>query len=60
MSFVDTRDIAAIAARILTKNSNRGSQQHENKAYDITGQEALSYRQAADILSNEVGKKYRI
>jgi uncharacterized protein YbjT (DUF2867 family) len=57
MSFVDARDIAAIAAEMLTNNSNGGSQQHENKAYDITGQDALSYRQVADILSNEVGKK---
>ena len=58
MSFVDTRDIATIAARMLTNNGNGGgSQQHHNKAYDITGQDALSYRQVADILSNEVGKK---
>jgi uncharacterized protein YbjT (DUF2867 family) len=58
MSIVDTRDIATIAARMLTNNGNGGgSQQHHNKAYDITGQDALSYRQVADILSNEVGKK---
>jgi uncharacterized protein YbjT (DUF2867 family) len=56
MSFVDARDIAAIAVGMLTNNSNGGSQRH-NKAYDITGQDALSYRQVADILSNEVGKK---
>ena len=57
MSFVDARDIGATAARILTNNNNRGRNQYENKAYDITGQNALSYKQAADILSNEVGKK---
>jgi uncharacterized protein YbjT (DUF2867 family) len=57
MSFVDARDIATIAARMLTNNSNGGSQQYEKKAYDITGQDALSYRQVADILSNEAGKK---
>jgi uncharacterized protein YbjT (DUF2867 family) len=57
MSFVDARDIAAIAVGMLTNNSNGGSQQHHNKAYDITAQDALSYRQVADILSNEVGKK---
>jgi uncharacterized protein YbjT (DUF2867 family) len=58
MSFVDARDIAAIAVgMLLTNNSDGGSQQYENKAYDITGQDALSYRQVADILSNEVGKK---
>src|SRR5215207_8387388 len=57
MSFVDVRDIGATAARILTNTNHGASQQHENKAYDITGQDALSYRQVADILSNEVGKK---
>ncbi|HET7391920.1 MAG TPA: NmrA family NAD(P)-binding protein [Nitrososphaeraceae archaeon] len=31
MSFVDTRDIAAIATRILTNNNNGGSQQHVNR-----------------------------
>jgi uncharacterized protein YbjT (DUF2867 family) len=58
MSFVDTRDIAAIAASILTNSNNGfGGKQHKNRAYDITGQNALSYSQVADILSNEVGKK---
>jgi uncharacterized protein YbjT (DUF2867 family) len=57
MSFVDARDIAAIAVRMLTNNSNGESQQYENKGYDITGQDALSYGQVAEILSNEVCKK---
>lgn len=55
MSFVDTRDIAAISSKILT--SNGVSQQYANKAYDITGSEALSYSQAAEFLSKEVGKE---
>ena len=55
MSFVDTRDIAAISSKILTNNGL--SQQYANKAYDITGSDALSYSHAAEILSNEVGKK---
>jgi uncharacterized protein YbjT (DUF2867 family) len=57
MSFIDSRDIAAITAEILTKNNSGSSRQHENKAYDITGPDALSYGQAADILSSEAGKK---
>jgi uncharacterized protein YbjT (DUF2867 family) len=58
MSFIDSRDIAAISAEILTKNNSGSSRQHyENKAYDITGPDALSYGQAADILSSEAGKK---
>jgi uncharacterized protein YbjT (DUF2867 family) len=30
---------------------------HHNKTYTITGPEALSYHQAAEILSNATGKK---
>jgi uncharacterized protein YbjT (DUF2867 family) len=56
MSFIDARDVAAIATRVLT-NSSGGNQQHVNKAYDITGSDALSYSQAAEILSSEAGKK---
>jgi uncharacterized protein YbjT (DUF2867 family) len=58
MSFIDSRDIAAITVEILTKNNPGSSRQHyENKAYDITGPDALSYGQTADILSSEAGKK---
>src|SRR5215207_3973216 len=58
MSFVDSRDIAAITVEILTKNNPGLSRQHyENKAYDITGPDALSYGLAADILSSEASKK---
>ena len=57
MSFIDSRDIAAITVEILAKNNSGSSRQHENKAYDITGPDALSYAQAADILSSEAGKK---
>ncbi|MFL6418163.1 MAG: SDR family oxidoreductase, partial [Nitrososphaeraceae archaeon] len=35
MSFVDSRDIAAVAVRILTNNNNGGSQQYVNKTYDV-------------------------
>ena len=57
MSFVDTRDIGAIAAKMLTHNNNGNQSPYENKVYDVTGQEALSYGQVADIFSNRVGKK---
>lgn len=57
MSFIDSRDIAAITAGILTRNNSGSSLQHKNKAYDITGPDAISYGQAADILSSEAGKK---
>jgi uncharacterized protein YbjT (DUF2867 family) len=57
MSFIDSRDIAAVTSEILMNNSGSSRQHHENKTYDITGPEALSYGQAADILSSETGKK---
>jgi uncharacterized protein YbjT (DUF2867 family) len=57
VSFVDVRDIAVVAAEILTKSNAKKSQQYDNKAYIITGEEALSRSQAAEILSKEIGKK---
>jgi uncharacterized protein YbjT (DUF2867 family) len=53
-SFVDVRDIAAVAVQALSRN---GTANHMRKAYDITGGEAISYGQAAEILSKEIGKK---
>jgi uncharacterized protein YbjT (DUF2867 family) len=54
VSFVDVRDIAAVAVKALTDDE---SSRHNGKAYTLTGPEALSYYQAAEILSNETGKK---
>jgi uncharacterized protein YbjT (DUF2867 family) len=56
VSFIDCRDIASVAAKILVSN-NDGSSQHMGKAYSLTGDELLTYKQAAEILSKEVGKK---
>jgi uncharacterized protein YbjT (DUF2867 family) len=53
VSFVDVRDIAAVAVKLLTENRIR----HETTAFGITGQEALSYNQAAETLSKATGKK---
>ena len=59
VSFVDVRDIAAVATEILLAKTNesKSKQQHENKKYDITGHEAISYGQAAEILSNVLGRR---
>jgi uncharacterized protein YbjT (DUF2867 family) len=54
VSFVDVRDIAAIAVQALTNNKDG---LHNGKAYNITGPEAISFGQAAIILSEQVGKK---
>ncbi len=51
VSWVDVRDIAAVAVAALTQGG------HEGKAYDVTGSEALSNAQIAEILSTVVGKK---
>jgi uncharacterized protein YbjT (DUF2867 family) len=51
-SFVDARDIAAVAVRALTK-----SNEHKNKAYNVTGPEAISNYEIAEILSNIAKKR---
>jgi uncharacterized protein YbjT (DUF2867 family) len=50
-SFVDVRDIGAVAALALTHPG------HEKKAYDLTGSEALDYYQVADLFSQVLGRK---
>jgi uncharacterized protein YbjT (DUF2867 family) len=50
VSVVDVRDIASIAARVLTESG------HEGKIYDITGPEALTHAEMADQLSSALGK----
>ena len=47
---VDTRDVAAVAAVVLTEPG------HENAHYDVTGPEALSYADVAAKLSTAMGR----
>jgi uncharacterized protein YbjT (DUF2867 family) len=54
LGFVDIRDIAAVGVKVLTDSQY---ERHTGKAYSLTGPEALSYGEAAEILSNVVGKK---
>ncbi|MEI6045860.1 MAG: SDR family oxidoreductase, partial [Chloroflexota bacterium] len=49
-SFIDTRDIAAVAAEAFTDD------RHWNKEYTLTGGEALSYQEAAAIVSEVAGR----
>jgi uncharacterized protein YbjT (DUF2867 family) len=51
ISMVDTRDVAAVAAVILTQPGPAGAH------YDVTGPEALSYADVAAKLSNAMGRR---
>ena len=50
VAFVDVHDIAAVAAKVLTEEG------HGGKTYNITGPEALSYADAAGLLSEVTGR----
>jgi uncharacterized protein YbjT (DUF2867 family) len=49
-SFIDARDIAAVAAELLSRTDL------ENRDFDLTGGEALDHDQVAAILSRETGR----
>lgn len=49
--FIDTRDVAAVAAAVLTGTG------HAGEVYTLTGPRALSYGQATAILSRALGRK---
>ena len=51
--YVDARDVAAVAFVTLTQLG------HAGKKYVLTGSEAISYRQAAEIIGAVIGKKLR-
>lgn len=50
ISWVDVRDIAAVAATALTEPG------HEGKTYTLTGPQALSYGEVASVLGQVAGK----
>ncbi|BCL77078.1 NAD(P)-dependent oxidoreductase [Jeongeupia sp. HS-3] len=50
ISFTDVRDVAATIVTALLEPG------HENQAYEITGPAALTYAEAADVLSVAIGK----
>jgi uncharacterized protein YbjT (DUF2867 family) len=52
-SFIDVRDIGAVAALALTQPG------HDRKAYDLTGAEALDYYQVAEIFTRILGRTIR-
>lgn len=50
-SFVDTRDIAAVAAQVLA-----APQSHRQRAYTLTGPEAFDYDYVTSLLSAALGR----
>jgi uncharacterized protein YbjT (DUF2867 family) len=53
ISHVDIRDIAAVAVKALTETN------HEEKAYSLTGPEALNYDELAGELTKALGRPIR-
>lgn len=49
-SFVDVRDVAAVAVRALLEEG------HESRAYELTGREALGYAEVAGVLGEVLGR----
>jgi uncharacterized protein YbjT (DUF2867 family) len=49
-SFIDARDVAAVAAAALTREG------HAGKAYTLTGPEAITIAQAADTIAEVTGR----
>ncbi|MBD2727497.1 SDR family oxidoreductase [Nostoc sp. FACHB-892] len=52
-SFIDIRDIAAVAVRTLIEDG------HQSRAYALTGKKALTYYEVADIFTSVLGKPIR-
>ena len=52
-SFVDTRNIASVAAEVLTSNG------HEEKTYTLTGPAALGIADVTRILSEAAGREFK-
>lgn len=50
-SFIDVRDIAEVTAKTLVEEG------HLNKAYELSGSEALDYYQVAEIFTQVLGRK---
>lgn len=50
-SFIDTRDISAVAAKLLI------SDEMKNRSFNLTGPEALDHHQVASALSEVIGRR---
>lgn len=50
-SLIDAEDIGEIAAKVLSE-----PEKHQNRGYTVTGPQAIDYYEAANILSEELGR----
>jgi uncharacterized protein YbjT (DUF2867 family) len=56
-SFIDVRDIAAVAVKILTESPEPSKEKlSSNRAYDLTGVAALAYAEVATIFTTILGR----
>lgn len=53
--FIDARDIAAVAARVLAS-----PEEHAGRAYTLTGPEALSNAEALAVIAAETGREVKL
>ena len=53
VSYVDARDIARVATTVLTDDSRK----HHNQTYVLTGPEAVSMQESAEVIGTLIGKK---
>ncbi|WP_328881671.1 SDR family oxidoreductase [Streptomyces sp. NBC_00299] len=53
VAMVDARDIAAVAAEVLTGDS------HHDRVYDVTGPRAFGYEELAAVLADATGQRVR-
>jgi uncharacterized protein YbjT (DUF2867 family) len=51
LGMIDARDIAEVAAKVLTEEG------HEGKVYTLTGPAAISFYEVAEVLSEVLGKE---
>jgi len=52
-SFVDVRDVGAVGALVLSSKTT----EHLNRGYELTGSEALTYGEVAEILTKVLARK---
>jgi uncharacterized protein YbjT (DUF2867 family) len=55
-SFIDVRDIASVAVKILTKSDGSKDSSNRIHAYALTGEQALDYYEVATIFTAVLGK----